>query len=328
MQCAEATAFPRMSAKRPDWRKRLLWLFASQRQHPEEPEESAALPAHQELPPPLPALQVLPVRPAPICQPDPAELAVLADQLWGEGFVLPGGIAEVTRLANLLPLSPATTLLLLGADAGGAAAAIAAARGAWVAAQQEDPALAERAALRLRPLGRRATVTSWDPAKPFFRPRYHHHAMALEPLRRCPVDQLVPALAAGLKPGGQMVLLELVQPAPADGRLSASLERWAKLEGRSTLPAAPAAMEAALAKAGFSVNVREDMSAWHCGAVLTAWQQQLGQLRQAGQPSRPAALALITEAERWLLRLRLLQAGCLQLLRWHATRGPDGAGAL
>ena len=99
---------------------------------------------------------------------------------------------------------------------------------------------APRVTLRLRPLGRRATVTDWDPAKPFFRPRYHHHALALEPLRRCPADQLMPAIAAGLKPGGQLVLLDLIQPAPATGRLSACLERWAELEGRSVLPAAPA----------------------------------------------------------------------------------------
>jgi hypothetical protein len=52
-------------------------------------------------------------------------------------------------------------------------------------------------------------------------------------------------------------------------------------------------------------------------------------LRQGnGLPRGAKALALVTEAERWLLRQRLMQAGCLRLLRWHCTRGPDRGGGL
>jgi hypothetical protein len=276
-------------------------------------------------PAPAPSAASRPQRP--LERPDPAEVAALADQLWGEGFVMPGGAAEANRLANLLPLSPATTLMLLGADAGGAAAAIAATRGAWVAAQQDDPFLAERMALKLRPLGRRASVATWDPGEPFFRHRYHHHGLALEPLRRCPSARLLPAIGAGLKPGGQLVLMELVGGPTAAGRLANSLERWAELEGRA-LPESAAQVEAALTAGGFTVNVREDVGARHCASLISAWQNRVEQMKRERPPPRPATLALVHEAERWLLRQRLMQAGVLRLLRWHCTRGPDRAGAL
>ena len=228
----------------------------------------------------------------------------------------------------LLPLSPATTLLLLGQDAGGAAAAIASTRGAWVAAQQDNLFLAERMALRLRPLGRRATVATWDPGEPFFRHRYHHHALAVEALRTCPAGRLLPAIGAGLKPGGQLVLLELVGSTTPAGRLMPSLERWAMLEGRHGPPEGTTQVEAALAAGGFTVNVREDVGARHCASLISAWQHRVEQLRQEGRTRPAAMLAIIWEAERWLLRQRLLQAGVLRLMRWHCTRGQDRAAAL
>lgn len=315
------------------WLKRLPALLALWRNRAAGRRAAAATPTTRQEPrAPLPAA-ALPAAPAPaprrpLEKPDPAELAALADQLWGEGFVMPGGAAEANRLANLLPLSPATTLLLLGADAGGAAAAIATTRGAWVAAQQDDLFLAERMALRLRPLGRRATVATWDPGEPFFRHRYHHHALAMEPLRRCTAAQLLPAVGAGLKPGGQLVLMELVGGASPAGRMSMALDRWGELEGRATLPEGAAQVEAALAAGGFTVNVREDVGGRHCGSLTSAWHNRVEQMKRDGMPPRPAAVALVHEAERWLLRQRLMQAGVLRLLRWHCTRGPDRSGAL
>lgn len=302
---------------------RLLWRQWRRRHGPADP---AQPPPRQEPvaatpPPPRPRAKLEP--------PDPEEVAALADQLWGDGFLLPGGAAEANRLANLLPLSPATTLLLIGADAGGAANAIATTRGAWVAAQQDNLLLAERMALKLRPLGKRATVATWDAGEPFFRHRYHHHALALEALRRCPAGRLLPALAAALKPGGQLVLLELVA-AEAAGRHAALLARWTELEGRPAPPEPAATLEAALVAAGFTLNVREDVGARHCAAVMAGWMRRVETLRQGGGglPRGARALALVTEAERWLLRQRLMQAGSLQLIRWHCTRGPERGGGL
>ncbi|MBL6457069.1 hypothetical protein JMJ55_17165 [Belnapia sp. T6] len=239
-----------------------------------------------------------------------------SDRLWDDGCLLPGGVAEIHRLSALLPLSPATTLLLAGRDAGGAGAAVIAQRGAWVAAHQHDPLLARRMAARLRPQGKRASVLPWDPEAPAFRLHYHHHALALEPLSGGGrLDRLLPALAAALKPEAQLVLLEVVQGKP--GR--PGFERWLELEGRSRPPPPRPAAEAALQAAGFQLHVAEDAGRRQATAILAAWARLLESLRAESRPSGLRAAALVAEAELWLLRHRLLAEGAIGLLRWHAT---------
>ena len=272
--------------------------------------------------PVTPSDHTLPPGPPPGPPPDAAR-ADWADRLWQEGYALPGGEAEVQRLAGLLPLSPATTLLLLGHDAGGAAGCIARRSGAWVAAHQCDPLLAGRMEARLRPLGRRVAVQPWDPAAPQFRARYHHHALALEPLRAgADPARLLTAMAAALKPGAQLVLLDLVAAAapPDAGRPDRAMRRWMQLEARAAPPPDQAALEAALAAAGFHLHVAEDVGPRHCAAALEAWARLIGGLRGPGRPpSNAAAAGLIAEAEAWLLRQRLLGNGALRLFRWHAS---------
>ena len=238
------------------------------------------------------------------------------DRLWGRGFTLPGGEAEALRLAHLLPLSPATTLLLLGRDAGGAANAIARHSRAWVAAYQHDPLLAARMAPLLRPLGKRATVQPWDPAAPAFRARFHHHALALEPLRAGAAPApLAAALAAALKPGAQLVLVETVTAAAGP-----ALDRWLALEERIAPPPGQAAVEAALLAAGFTLHVTEQLGTCQARAATEAWLRLLAGMREAGRPTAGAeAACLVTEAEAWLLRQRLVGAGAIAVLRWHAS---------
>ncbi len=242
-----------------------------------------------------------------------------ADQLWDDGFLLPGSAAEIRRLSGLLPLSPATTLLLVGRDAGGAAAALVAQRGTWVAAHQHDAWLAERSVARLRPVGRRVGLLPWDPAAPAFRAGYHHHAMALEPLGGgASLPALLPAIAAGLKPDAQFVLLDVVLADGAAG--GAALDRWLMLEGRPARPPGRPAIEAALQAAGFQLHVTEDAGPRHCAAVMEGWSRLLGGLRHEGKGrTRAGAAALVAEAEMWLLRHRLITTGTIGLLRWHAT---------
>lgn len=240
-----------------------------------------------------------------------------ADRLWEEGFTLPGGEAEIQRLSGLLPLSPATTLLLLGRDAGGAAGTIAGQRGAWIAAHPSDALLAGRMTARLKRLGRRIAVQPWDPAQPSFRARYHHHALALEALRASPDPaRLLPAIAAALKPGGQVVLLDIIRLGEVP---EAGLRRWMELEGRVAPPPARAAVETALAEAGFRLHVAEDAGARHCAAAMEAWSRLIAGLCAEARPGTAAAAALVAEAETWLLRQRLLAGGGLGLFRWHAS---------
>lgn len=241
----------------------------------------------------------------------PPNRSLWADRLWGEGLALPGGATEVLRLASLLPLRPEMTLLLAGGGARAAGSIVSGARGCFVAACEPGAPPAERR-------GRsKVTAAPFDPAEPAFRRGYHHHALLLEPFRAGGgPDSLLTAAALGLRPGAQLVLLDLVARGGAAGPWET---RWLAAEGRAP-PPPEAAVPAALQRAGFEIHVVEDAGTRHRAAVLEAWRSLMAALRaEMARPPAGHAGTLVAEAEAWLLRLRLMQEGRLSLLRWHAS---------
>ncbi len=261
--------------------------------------------------PAMAPLAAAPPGPVPVVPSAPAfSRGTWSDRLWGEGMTIPGGAEEVLRLAALLPLAPADTLLMAGLGARSAGSVVAGARGCFVAAHD----LATPSPPGHRPLPRRVTAATLSPEAPAFRPAFHQHALLLEPLRHGgSPGRLLHATAAALRDKGEVVLLELVAREPVTDA------RWLALEARRP-PPAEAIMAKAFDDAGFRVHVVEDAGARHQRAVLLAWAALLEAMRlQAVRPAPRAATALVTEAEAWLLRLRLLRGGRLRLLRWHAT---------
>jgi hypothetical protein len=96
----------------------------------------------------------------------------IAESLWGEGCVWPGGADEILRMALPFGLSDATSLLLVGGGSG-AALQLAGHLGVWVTACEADPGLAAAAGRRVQRAGvalaKRAMVQAWQPAAPVFR---------------------------------------------------------------------------------------------------------------------------------------------------------------
>lgn len=244
----------------------------------------------------------------------PDERLALADALWGEGFTLPGGEEEVLRLAKPLGLSSACSVLLLGCGTGGAARTLAERLGAWVSGFDSDPALVAAATRHCfgAGLGKRAKIEVWDPAAPRFPSRYYHHALALEPLRHGEAATILPALAGALRPGCNLVLTEMVAGAGED----ATLADWLRVERRAMPPTAEAVTRA-LEKLGFEIRVSEDVTQRHVHFTVRAW-RELVRAMGAERPTPARAAPLVREAEIWLRRARLMRAGRLRLMRWHA----------
>jgi len=233
-----------------------------------------------------------------------------AEALWGEGFIGPGGADEIKRLTAPFGLSAAHSLLLVGATAGGAARTIAADLGVWVTAYESDPDLAEVAARRLQRAGvalaKRATVAVWHPNAPAFARAAFHHALALDVLAGPRRDAVLGAIVHAVKPGGQVMVVQSIDPMAGDGEAIVSM----------------------LGLLGCDLRVVEDETARHARQVLQGWKLLVRQLRGA-RPAPVQAAALVAEAEYWLLRLRRIREGRLKLMRWSAiveARASGGQG--
>jgi SAM-dependent methyltransferase len=252
----------------------------------------------------------------------PATRIRLAEQLWGEGFVAPGGEAEVLNLARPFGLSAAASLLLLGAGPGGPPRAIAAEFGAWVSGYESDPELRGLAVDRGRrgELGKRVQAAGWNPEVPAFRARFFHHCLALEPLRGADPAPVLAAIAAALKPGGQLALVEPVADAPLDPA-DPAIAAWARLERRPPVLPSEAAINWHLGGLGFDVRVAEDISRRHALQAVMGWRAAVHEMHGRERPPPAHAALVVREAELWFRRLHLIQAGKLRLLRWHAIAG-------
>jgi cyclopropane fatty-acyl-phospholipid synthase-like methyltransferase len=258
----------------------------------------------------------IPSAPAPRTRWPNARIA-LAESLWGAGFLAPGGEEEALRLARPLGLTAAASLLLLGAGAGGPSCAIASRLGVWVSGFEADPQLAAAAAEHSRRagLGRRATIEAWNPADPLFRRQSHHHAMALEPLRGARPEPVLAAIRQALKPGGQLVMTELVADAPLDPADPVAAD-WARLECRDLALPSETTITRTLGRLGFDVRVAEDISDRHAHLASIGWRHLLARVEE--RPSVETAGVMVQEAELWLLRLRLIHRHRMRLFRWHA----------
>jgi len=269
------------------------------------------------------ALGLIADAPPPAAAPDadPAWSAArieVAGQLWGEGFVFPGGEEETLRLARPLCLSAASSLLLLGCGPGGPARSVATRFGVWVSGFEADAHLAAAGAMLCARagLGRRAQVETWDPAHPRFAPRYYHHALLLDAIRGSAPEAVLGALVLSLRPGGQVTLAQTVVEAPLDPA-DPHVARWAELEGRSPDLPSEAAISRILARLGFDIRVVEDISQRHMIETVRGWHTAVRAM-QTDKPRAARAALLVREAELWLLRIRLIRASQLRLVRWHA----------
>jgi hypothetical protein len=257
----------------------------------------------------------LPVKPE---GPWPPGRVEVCEQIWGEGFLFPGGAEEVMRLAGPLGLSSAASLLLVGAGGGGAPRAIASQLGVWVSGFESDPdlaALAMERCTRAR-LGRRATVEMWYPQAPSFRIQAYHHGLALEPLRDAKPEPVLAALTGALKPRGQLMLVETVAGEPLDAA-DPLVATWRRLERRSAELPTERGITRMLGRLGFEVRVAEDITQRHIHLAVLGWRAAVRDMK-GERPAPARAARLVAEAELWLIRLRMMREGRARMVRWHA----------
>lgn len=217
----------------------------------------------------------------------PSARISVAEALWGEGFLFPGGREEALRLAKPLGLSAASSLMLIRAGTGGAPRRITAELGVWVTGYESNPrlmALANERNLRAG-LGRRAQVEAWDPFAPKLPPRYYYHAIAIEPLQGAPAELMLAAVAdRTLDPSDAMVA------------------HWAELDHRPADVPSELGITRTLGQLGFDVRIVEDASQRHMQQAIGGWCQAM-QAIKGTRPTLQQLALIVPEAEFWLARV-------------------------
>jgi cyclopropane fatty-acyl-phospholipid synthase-like methyltransferase len=263
----------------------------------------------------------VPAVPAMPSGPWPPERQALTDRLWGPGFNIPGGEEEILRLARPTGASADNRMLMIGMGGGGAATAVVRSTHTWVTGMEAEPELlaAARARAEADHLGRRVAMESWDPSRPVFPKGAHRNCLALEPMRQSVCSVVLPALAATIERGGNLVVTDLISTEPINVT-EPMVARWVRLDLRdpAVIPTA-GAVAAVMDACGMDLRIAEDISQRHMDQTLQGWQRILDEL-VGHKPTPREAAFVVSEAELWLLRHRLIETGRLRMMRWHAIK--------
>lgn len=250
----------------------------------------------------------------------PPERLRLVERLWGMGHSMPGGDDYIIDMFRVFSPTSAMSMLQVGAGMGGDARAIAHAFGTWVTSIEASEPLVETGMKESYKHGleKKAPVVAFTPETMKVRPNAFDVVFSRLGLHGLPdKETTVSQMAGGVKPSGHLLLMELMPGEKADG---ASLKSWAESEPRyPSLLQGPQMAELIRAQ-NMDLRVVQDMSPDYKKMVMPGFARLMASLRKQDlKEDKALAKALMREAEMWMRRLALMDAGVLRIVRFHAV---------
>jgi cyclopropane fatty-acyl-phospholipid synthase-like methyltransferase len=270
---------------------------------------------------PVPMLEVPSARPGQTSAGGPkAPLSRLtvAQWLWGDGFIMPGGAEFVLDLVKPFGLTPAMSMLDLSAGLGGPARAIAQAFGTYVTGLERS---AERAKLGMAMsnkanLQKKAAIGQYNPESVELRPngfdcilgRGATYSVAEK-------ERLLRVLYQGMKQRGQLLLNEFTIDHTPGAR--PELAAWMAKESYPPVLWTVEQYNDCLTSLGFDIRVVEDITGTYRAMIIAGWARLLKEVDLRGL-SRDHLLVVVDEAELWMKRVAALECGALRVYRIYA----------
>jgi cyclopropane fatty-acyl-phospholipid synthase-like methyltransferase len=253
-------------------------------------------------------------------EPDPVwppARIVLAQRLWGEGFVEVGGAELVKQLAVSLNPTPNVSLLDMSAGLGGAARALNEMFGVYVTGLEAHPELARIGAemSKRKGMAKVASVEHYDPMT-FAPARLYNGILVREGLFHQPhLGEVFTRAVKALKPGGTLVLVDYVR-VPSENPNTRYLA-WIDAERQMVHPWTTQQYGAACKELNLEVHAFEDMTDAYRKTVLQGWAAMLADLHLTDL-GEGEATALVEEAEMWMHRVMAFEHNALRVMRLHA----------
>lgn len=263
---------------------------------------------------------VAPVKkpPTPEVRPPVTDVDVLQN-LWGEGFSLPGGEEFTMKLLEGIELPAGLPCLDVTAGLGGGLRAIAGQRGVVMEGLESDAVLAAAGQI-LSERGGMATTAPIRQADPMTveLPAKHYGAIFLRETLVAHEDRrkLLSHLIPSLRPAASLVLTDFVLADRKPG--GQALQAWRAAEPQKPHPFTVDEYAELLDALRFNVRACDDLSTEYGAFIQAGWKRLHTCLQTAKLPPETAT-TLMNEGKVWLARSRALESGQLRLVNIKAT---------
>lgn len=240
-------------------------------------------------------------------------------RLWGEGFSEPFDKSYVPDLVKPFALNEKMSVVDLGARLGGGTRAVAERYKVWITGMEPDPEYAAAAMQFSIKAGMKtkAPVVAYDIDKLSLPAKRTNCIYAMETFHRATSKKrLFQTIAQSLTDQGQFLFTDFVLKKA--GERPADVAAWMRAEPFVTHPWSAEETKKALAELKFDTRIDEDMTPKYRRLALFGWQECLARLQK--RPPRAMLLQLLDDAELWVLRLRAMESGALQVRRYFALK--------
>lgn len=249
----------------------------------------------------------------------PKKRLSVVEQLWGDGYTIPGGEEYLKEYLPLLALTEKHSLLLLGASLGGIGRSLVEETGVWVTGYEQDKELAEIGAERvvLSAMQRRAPVKKANFDKLELKARSFDFAMSLESLFTVEhKKELFASITDSLRTDGELIYTDLVLPntePPND-----AVKMWMGTQAIKPHLWPVDVTQSYLTTLNLDVRPYTDITRLYRIRILTGWLKFLDTMNKAKLTA--IAEEVIGECTYWTYLMNALDSGGLKVYSFHAYK--------
>lgn len=256
---------------------------------------------------------------APVHPLDRPEIKI-PQQVWGDGFMGPGGADFILNLVNPFGVNPQSTLLDFGAGLGGGTRAVVERFGIWITGFEPDPDLAMAGQeISIRKGMKKAEIKPYNaqdfiPKASSFDGVFSHETLYTLPGK----EKLLGSFAHCLKSRGQIAITDFVllpDVSPDDARLRSLTGR----AGQSGHFWTDAEYQKQFAALKFDIRVNEDITAAYRGMIIERW---VGFTESGGGRALAKSFPdeMVAEVDFWTRRIAAIDSGVVELRRYHGIK--------
>jgi SAM-dependent methyltransferase len=244
----------------------------------------------------------------------------IAQCIWGESLVGPGGPSAILTLVKPFALDPSMTVMDFGAGLGGGTRAVSEEFGVWVNGFEPDPIMAEGGQeLSVKKGAKKAEIKPC--AVPDFQPKAAtydciYSSEALYTVQE--KEKLLGTFERALKARGQIALTDFVRT-PGTKADDPRLKDFATRAGKAGHFWLGDDYLSKMKALKFDVRVDEDLTAGYRTNIIEAW-VNFTQDSVASAAARAHPDELVSEVSLWTKRVAALDSGALQLRRYYAIK--------